>query len=261
MQQNPHDLSGRVAIVTGGGSGIGAATAHLLARHGADVVIAGRSLEPLQRTAQSVEGSTGRRCLVVPTDVRDEQQVAHMVQRTVDELGRVDILVNSAGGSRLGPLAALTTQWWDASFNLNVRAAYFCTREVGRHFLAQRSGAIINISSSAGVNGVKGGAHYASAKAALQMFTTVSAAEWAPHGIRVNCVAAGMIASERAVEGWRVAKLDIDSAADSIPLRRMGTPDDIANAIHFLASDASSYITGQTLMVHGGPRMGGIPDA
>src|SRR5207249_3812421 len=141
------DLSGRVAIVTGGGTGIGAATAHVLAEHGADVVIAARTVEDLERTSASVQGSTGRRCLLVPTDVKDEDQVTRLVQRTVDELGRVDILVNNAGGTRMGPLATLPTKAWDASFDLNVRSAYFCTREAGRHFLEQRSGAVVNISS------------------------------------------------------------------------------------------------------------------
>jgi NAD(P)-dependent dehydrogenase (short-subunit alcohol dehydrogenase family) len=126
--------------------------------------------------------------------------------------------------------------------------------------LAQRSGAIVNISSRAGIYGVKGGAHYASAKAALQMFATVTAAEWGRHGIRVNCVAAGIIASERAVAGWQVAKLDISGIGDTIPLGRAGTPEEVANAVLFLVSDAASYITGQTLAVDGGPQIGGIAD-
>ena len=256
-----YDLSGRVAIVTGGGTGIGAATARLLARQGADVVIASRSQDELERMAASVRESTGRRCLAVPTDVKDEEQCVRMVQRTVDALGRIDILVNNAGGTRLGPLAKLPTKGWDAAFDLNVRSAYFCTREAGQHMIAQRSGAIVNISSASGLNGVKGGAHYASAKAALQMFTKVTAAEWARHGIRANCIAVGLVASERAVEAWRVAKIDQAAAASSIPLGRAGTPDEVANAILFFVSDAASYITGQTIAVDGGSPMGGIPDA
>src|SRR5262245_37388929 len=135
MQENPYDLSGRVALVTGGGTGIGAATARLLARHGADVAIASRTVEELERTAAAVQGDTGRRCLAVPTDVKDEEQVARLVQRAIGELGRIDVLVNNAGGTRMGPLAELPTRAWDSSFGLNVRAAYFCTREVGRHLV------------------------------------------------------------------------------------------------------------------------------
>ena len=258
MNRNPHDLSGKIAIITGGGTGIGAATARLLAEHGADVVIAGRTVADLELSATLIRETTGRHCLIIPTDVKEEDQVMRMVQRSVDEFGRIDILVNKAGGNRMGPLSGLPSKAWDASFNLNVRAAYLCTHAVGQYMLAQRSGTIVNISSRAGIHGVKGGAHYASAKATLQMFTTVTAAEWGRHGIRVNCVAAGMIASERAVAGWQVAKLDTSNIGNSIPLGRTGTPEEVANAVLFLVSDAASYITGQTLAVDGGPQIGGI---
>jgi citronellol/citronellal dehydrogenase len=254
------DLTGRVAIVTGGGTGIGAATARLLAHHGADIVVAARTVDELERSAERVRAETGRRCLAVPTDVKDEEQCARLVQRAVDEFGRLDILINNAGGTRMGPLKSLPTKGWDASFDLNVRSAYFCTREAGKHFLEQRSGAIVNISSMAGVTGVKGGAHYASSKAALQMFTRVTAAEWGAYGVRANCIAVGLITSERAVEAWKVAGIDPDQAAAGAALKRPGAPDEIAQAILFFVSDAASYVTGQTLAVDGGTGMGGIAE-
>jgi 3-oxoacyl-[acyl-carrier protein] reductase len=252
------DLTGRVAVVTGGGTGIGASTARLLAAHGADVAVAARTLDDLGRTSAAIETECGRRCLVVPTDVKDETQVVSMIENTVKELGRIDILVNNAGGARLGPLRGLPTKAWDASFDLNVRSAYIATREAGTYFLEQRSGAIVNVSSDAGVYGVRGGAHYSAAKAALQMFTEVTAAEWGPHGVRANCIAVGGIASERAKAAWEVAGIDPAAIGEGAMLRRVGRPEEVAAAILFLVSDAASYVTAQTISVDGGHPMGGI---
>jgi 3-oxoacyl-[acyl-carrier protein] reductase len=254
------DFTGRVAIVTGGGTGIGFATAMQLAKLGAAVVIASRTAEELEASAARIRAESGGKCLAVPTDVKDEEAVIRLVQRTVDEFGKVDILINNAGGTRMGPLESIPTKGWDSIFDLNVRSAYFCTREAGKHMIAQKSGAIVNISSNAGISGVKGGAHYSAAKSALQMFTTVTAAEWGKHGVRANCVAAGMIASPRAAAAWEVAGLDAGTMGSAIPLGRPGTPDEMANMIVFFASDAASYITGQTIAVNGGPALGGIPD-
>jgi NAD(P)-dependent dehydrogenase (short-subunit alcohol dehydrogenase family) len=252
------DFTGKVAIVTGGGTGIGYATALQLAKLGANVVIASRSADELEAAAARISGASGSKCLAVPTDVKDEDAIVRMVQRAVDEFGRVDVLVNNAGGTRMGPLESIPTRGWDAIFDLNVKSAYICTREAGKHMIAEKSGAIVSISSGAGVNGVKGGAHYSAAKSALQMFTKVTAAEWGRFGIRANCVAAGAIASERVSAAWKVAGLNEEQMGKAIPLGRTGTPDEMANAIVFLASDAASYISGETISVNGGPSMGGI---
>jgi citronellol/citronellal dehydrogenase len=253
------DLTGRVAIVTGGGTGIGFATALQLATLGAHVVIASRTADELERSAASIAEQSGGKCLAVPTDVKKEESCINLVEKTIEAFGRVDILINNAGGTRMGPLESIPTRGWDSIYDLNVKSAYLCTREAGKHMIAQKSGAIVNISSNSGISGVKGGAHYASAKAALQMFTTVTAAEWGRFGIRANCVAAGMIASPRAAAAWDAAGLDQTNMGSSIPLKRAGTPDEIANMIVFLACDAASYITGQTIAVNGGPSLGGIP--
>jgi NAD(P)-dependent dehydrogenase (short-subunit alcohol dehydrogenase family) len=254
------DFSDRVAIVTGGGTGIGAATAMLLAKLGADTVIAGRRAEVLEGTAAEIEGATGRRCLPIPTDVCEEDQVIAMVQRALDHFGRIDILVNNAGATVLKPLADVTTEIWRGSFALNVDSAYYCTREVGRHFRERRKGAIINVSSMAGINGVKNGVPYSAAKSALQMMTRVLAMEWGPYGIRVNCVAPGLIVGDNVMANLLASGLDVDNMAKAFPLRRVGVPEDIANAIVWFASDAAGYVTGETLAVCGGPVQAGTEE-
>jgi NAD(P)-dependent dehydrogenase (short-subunit alcohol dehydrogenase family) len=252
------NLRGRVAIITGGGTGIGAATARLFAAHGAEaVVLAARTEAQIAEVAAEIEGSSTTRALAVPTDVKVEESVVDLVAATVDAFGRVDVLVNNAGGTRMGPLESTPTKAWDSVFALNVRGPFLCTREAGRHMIAQRSGVIVNVSSGAGVNGVRHGAGYSAAKAALQMFTRVTAGEWGRFGIRANCVAVGLVASERAVDAWEVAGIDPEAFRQGIPLGRVGEPVDVASSILFLASDASSYVSGETFSVNGGPQIGG----
>ena len=181
-----------------------------------------------------------------------------MVDRTVEEFGRLDVLVNNAGGTRLGPLDSIPSKAWDSAFDLNVRSAFLATRAAGPHMRAVGGGAIVNISSGAGLTGVKGGAHYSSAKAALQMLTRVTAAEWGPHGIRCNCVAVGLVASERAVAAWEVAGLSPAEMTADRPARRPGRPIEVAYPVLFLVSDAASFVNGETLAVNGGPAMDGI---
>lgn len=242
----PGELRGKVAIVTGGGTGIGADAARLLAGAGADVVVAARKVDRLEAVAEEVRG-IGRRCLVVPTDVREEAQCLALVERTVAELGRVDVVVNNSGGSYLFPIEDTPLEKWDNSFDLNVRGPFIITQAAGRHMLAQGGGVFVNISSATGVSGVRGGVAYASAKAGLQMMTRVVAMEWGDRGIRANAIAVGAVASEGALRSWgRAGILD-----DLLP--RAGQPMDIANTILFLATDASRFMNGQTLLVAGNP--------
>lgn len=252
------DLSGRVAIVTGGGTGIGKATARLLAKRGADVAIAGRKAEVLENAAQQIREETGRKCLPVPTDVREPQQCAAMVEAVIGEFGHLDILVNNAGGAHghIG-LSQMDLAKWDRDIQLNLSSAQYCAQAAIPH-LKKAKGCIVNISSLAGVHGTMGVGAYSAAKAGVQMLTRVMAAEWGPAGVRVNCVAPGMTATEKAKEGWEMRGFDAMAACQSFPLRRYGEMDEVAQMIVFFASPAASYITGETVAVGGGPQLGGM---
>jgi NAD(P)-dependent dehydrogenase (short-subunit alcohol dehydrogenase family) len=257
-----YDVTGRVAIITGGGTGIGGATAMLLAQRGADVVLAGRRAEKLERAAAGIRDATGRRVLEVPTDVRKPEQVQALIDRTAAEFGRIDILINNAGGAREHKgLSQLPAQGFDRDVQLNLSAAQYCSQAALRRLRASGHGAIVNISSLAGVHGTKGVGAYSAAKAGLQMLTRVQAAEWGPTGVRVNCVAPGMTATEAAREGWGKRGFDAKAASQIFPLKRYGEMVEVAQAIAFFACDASSYCTGITLAVGGGPQMDGMKDS
>ncbi len=254
------DLTDQVAIVTGGGTGIGAATAKLLAQHGAHTVIASRKLENLERVAGEIEAATGRRCLPIQCDVRDEDSVNAMVERAFTELGRIDILVNNSGGGYMFPLLQTAADKWDNNVALNLRGPFLCTKAVGQHMIDNGGGRIVNISSGAGVSGVRGGAAYSASKAGLQMFTRVTAAEWGKYGIRCNAVAVGLVANEGSRRSWARAGMDEAAIVAQIPRRRVGEPEDIAWPVLFLVSTASDYVSRETLFVNGGPSLGGLPD-
>jgi NAD(P)-dependent dehydrogenase (short-subunit alcohol dehydrogenase family) len=260
MAMSGYDLSGRVALVTGGGTGIGAATARLLASRGADLVLAGRRREPLEQAAAEFGAATGRRCLALPADVTDPEQVARLIAEAVAALGRLDILINNAGHGRHAPLRTMPPAKWQKDVALNLNAAFYCSQGAYPHLKASGRGAIVNVSSLAGVGGTLGVGAYAAAKAGLQMFTRVAAAEWGPQGIRVNAVACGMIATPLARANWAKTGFDAGEACREFPLRRPGEPEEAAEAIAFLASDAASYITGEVLAVAGGPQLKGMID-
>jgi citronellol/citronellal dehydrogenase len=247
VRPDPDELTGKVTIVTGGGTGIGEAAARLLAAAGADVVVAARKVERLTAVADDIR-STGRRCIAVPTDVRIEDDIHRLVDQSISEFGRIDIVVNNAGGSYLFPMEDTPIDRWDNSFALNVRGPFLLTQAAGRHMLAQGSGVFVNISSSAGQHGVVGGVAYSSAKAALQMLTRVVAMEWGSRGIRANCIAVGAVASEGALRSWTRAGLIERGILD-----RAGQPEDIANGILYLATDTSRFMNGQTIAISGGP--------
>jgi 3-oxoacyl-[acyl-carrier protein] reductase len=254
------DFSGRKAIVTGGGSGIGKVIAEMLCESGADVAIAGRKQGPLDAVAQTINAKGGGRCIGIPTDVRDPQAAAHLVAQTVAAFGGLDLLVNNAGKGWHAPLRTMAPEVWQNDFALNMHGSFYCAQAAFEHLKASDHAAIVNVSSLAGQNGTMGVAAYSAAKSGVQMFTRVAAAEWGPHGIRVNCVAPGMIATELAQANWAKTGFDAVSACEAFPLRRPGRPEEVANAVLFLASDAASYITGETLAVAGGPQLKGMID-
>jgi 3-oxoacyl-[acyl-carrier protein] reductase len=246
MPEYPFDLTDQVALITGGGTGIGEATAKIFAHHGAHSLIASRKFANLERVAREVTEATGRRCVPLETDVREEAQVKAMVARVIEEYGRIDILVNNSGGSYQFDLVDTPSDRWDNMVSLNLRSAFLATREAGAHMIEQGKGAIVNISSAVGLSGGAGFAAYGAAKAGLQNFTRSVALEWGKFGIRANCIAVGAIASEGARRAW-----DRMGALERL-LEHAGAPEDIAYPILFLSSDASRYMSGETFSVSGG---------
>ncbi|MHB8670682.1 MAG: SDR family NAD(P)-dependent oxidoreductase [Acidimicrobiales bacterium] len=253
MNSSPFDLTGQVAIVTGGGTGIGRATALLLATHGADLVLASRKVENLEKVAAEVQ-ETGRRALVVPTDVRDPDQCRALVETTVSQLGHLDVLVNNAGGSRAMPLAAWSLEGFDNMIALNLRSVFLLSQAAAAQMVPRGRGAIVNISSGASQLGLPFVAPYGAAKAGVNNLTRTLAADLGPHGIRVNCVAVGAVKSEGFVrEMQRIGRDPDDVGGMSNAIGRAGTPEEIAWPILFLVSDAASFLSGETIYVGGGP--------
>ena len=241
-------LDDKIAIVTGGGSGIGQSIALSLAREGCHVALCGRRLEPLQETVRQVE-ALGRRALALSVDVSRGEAVQGFVDEVVKVFGRVDILVNNAGITRDNLLIRMTEEQWDEVLTTNLKGAFLFSKAVARPMMKQRAGSIIQISSIIGLIGNAGQCNYAASKAGLIALTQSMAKELASRNIRVNAVAPGFIVSQMTdalPEELRTRMLG------EIPLGRFGTGEDIANAVVFLASEDASYVTGQVLSVNGG---------
>jgi 3-oxoacyl-[acyl-carrier protein] reductase len=249
-------LTGKVAIVTGSGRGIGAATARRLASEGAAVAVLDLAESGTADTVAAIEQAGGT-AVGIGCDVSVADQVQAAVERVVSELSGLDILVNNAGVIRDNLLFKMTEDDWDTVMAVHLRGAFLCTRAAQQHMVEQRSGRIVNLSSTSAL-GNRGQANYSAAKAGMQGFTRTLAIELGPFGITANAVAPGFI--ETAMTDATARRIGMDpkefreAAAATVPLRRTGKPEDIAGVIAFLVGDDASFVTGQTIYVDGGQR-------
>jgi 3-oxoacyl-[acyl-carrier protein] reductase len=253
--QNLIDLTGKVALVTGASSGIGRATAELLAECGAAVAINYHQNQEGAETACAAIAGKGGRAVALKADVTRATDVRQLVDRAAQELGAINILVNNAGSlvERL-KLLELTEERWDYVMDLNLKSAFLCAQAVAPSMMERKEGAIINVSSIAGRNGgALGSIHYSTAKGGLITFTKGLAKELASYGIRVNAVSPGVV--DTAFHETFTAPEVMKSYVAAIPLGRVGTPSEVAQVIAFLASDAAKFLAGETIEVNGGMMM------
>jgi 3-oxoacyl-[acyl-carrier protein] reductase len=244
-------LRHKVAIVTGAGQGIGRGIALKLAEKGADVVVSDINVETATQTAKEVK-TWGRRALALETDVSKRNQVEEMVAATLGDFSKVDILINNAGIARSATLLKLTEEAWDEVLAVNLKGIFHATQAVAAHMIEARYGKIVNISSIYGRTGTVGDSNYAASKAGIIGLTKSTARELARYNINVNAILPGMVDTPL-LRG--IPDHYLQPMVKEIPLRRVGTPEDIGNVAAFLASDEASYITGAAIEVTGGWRM------
>jgi NAD(P)-dependent dehydrogenase (short-subunit alcohol dehydrogenase family) len=247
MSLNQFKLKGKTAIVTGAGRGIGKAIALSLADAGANVTVAARTLSEIEQTAQEIE-KIGEKALAVSTDVRIYDQVQELVKKTIETFGRLDILINNAGGMFTMSLLEMSERSWDAMIRENLKPVFLCSQAAAKEMLGLGKGTIVNIASIVGIHAQILNAAYAASKAAIINLTKTMSEDWAKYHIRVNAIAPGYIETSRLGPIYGDQKVRISD----IPLGRTGKPEDIAGAAIYLASDASDYVTGQTIVIDGG---------
>ncbi|MFP9191453.1 SDR family NAD(P)-dependent oxidoreductase [Natrialbaceae archaeon A-CW1-1] len=253
MAGSEFDIDGETAIVTGASSGIGKAIAERYAENGVNVVVCARSVDDLEAVADAInEGDAPGEALAVECDITDWDAVEALAEATVETFGGIDILVNNAGASFRAPFEEFSQNAWQTIVNINLNGTFNCIQVVGKYMREAESGTIINISSVASRDGAPEMAHYAASKAGMNNLTRTLSYEWAKYGIRVNCIAPGLIATEgvESQMGISVDEIDLEEVD-----RQIGIPDEIASVAQFLASPAARYILGETIVVEGVPRI------
>lgn len=257
MISGERSLDGKVAIITGGGTGLGKAMALALAKEGVDIVVAARRVELIEQTAKEVS-ALGRRGLAIPTDVTDSQQVNRLVEQTLSKMGGIDILINNAGGGEERKLLwDITDEEWHRGINTNLTGTFFCCRAAGKHLVSQKSGKVINISSGVALRGRQYLYMYQIAKAGVIQLTRALALSWAEDNVQVNCIVPGFFDTSASRPGRRERETEAARRMDFFPVGRAGMPQEIGSLAIFLASDASSYTTGGIFASDGGALAGG----
>ena len=248
------DLSGRVAVVTGASRGLGQIFGRALARAGADLVVTSRTLDSLRPFQKEIE-SMGRRIAPLELDVRDEASIRRMADAAQAAFGKIDILVNNAGCNVRKKAVEITWDDWNLVLDTNLRGAFFVAQGIARHMIPRGSGRIINIGSVTSVFGYAGLGPYGASRGGIRQLTMSLASDWGPHGITVNCLAPGWFRTEQNKVMYE-DKEWVEYLVERIPLGRPGKTEDLEGPVVFLASEASMYMTGQTLLIDGGISVG-----
>lgn len=250
MSENLFDLTGQVALVTGTSRGLGQHLARALARAGADLVLTSRNRASLAGFEEEVK-ALGRKAATVELDVRDQRSIQHAVADAVSAFGKLDILVNNAGCNVRKPALDVTWDDWNLILDTNLRGTFFVAQAAARHMIERGYGRIINIGSVTSVMGYAGLAPYGASRGGVRQLTMSLADDWGRHGVTVNCLAPGWFKTEQNKVLYESQEW-VDYLVDRIPVKRPGAPHDLDGAVVFLASEASRYVTGQTLLVDGG---------